>query len=367
MKSESGRMRAQMSRLPTNLNLNKRSSTVDLGAAGEGLNLTASSLSRGGLILGVLLLATVIFVVKNIGEERQFAALLTKAEPGWLLVGLICQAGTYLCAAGVWCLTLNRSGENVSLLSLAPLGVAKLFIDQIIPTAGVGGSLLVVRGLVRRGAPRRLATAALLIDILSFYGAHALAVAIAIVILWLRQELHPIVLVLATVFSVVAVVVPLAILWLTRRAEPHLPGWIERLPGVNRLLANVADAPREVLRDRQLFWQATLLQFAIFTLDAATLDCMLRAIGHPSRPDAVFASFSMAVVAATVSLIPRGLGVFEGSSVMMLRFLNIPIEVALAATLLLRAYSLWLPMIPGLLITKRENLRGHNGSGAGLS
>jgi hypothetical protein len=60
--------------------------------------------------------------------------------------------------------------------ALIPLGLAKLFVDQVVPTAGVGGTLLVVHGLIRRGVPQGLATAALLMDLLSFYAAHGLAI-----------------------------------------------------------------------------------------------------------------------------------------------------------------------------------------------
>jgi uncharacterized protein (TIRG00374 family) len=309
------------------------------------------------VLFGLLLLTAVILVVKNLGEERKFVGLVSNARPLWLLAGFAYQVITYVCAAGVWWIVLNNSGVRISLRSLAPLGLAKLFIDQVIPTAGVGGSVLVVRGLVRRGAPNGLATAALLIDLLSFYAAHTIAVVAAILILWAHQELHPVVLALATMFSLVAVAIPLLILWLTRPGERISPNWLRRIPGVGRVLDQIIEAPAEITRNRRLLFHTTILQLAIFTLDAATLDAMLRAIGHPTRPDAVFAGFSMAVVAATVSLIPGGLGAFEGSSVLMLRFLNIPIEAGLAATLLLRGFTLWLPMGPGLIISRREQLK----------
>jgi uncharacterized protein (TIRG00374 family) len=313
--------------------------------------------SPAGMLFGLLLLAAVIFVVKNLGEERRFVELLAKAQPLWLLAGLAYQVTTYFCAAGVWWIVLKKSGVRIPLRSLAPLGLAKLFVDQIIPTAGVGGSVLVVRGLVGRGASNGLATAALLTDLLSFYAAHAIAVGVAILMLWAHQELHPVVLALATVFSIVAVAIPLSILWLTRPGERNSPKWARSIPGVSRLLDRIVEAPAEITRNERIFLQTTILQLAIFALDAATLDAMLRAIGHPTRPDAVFAAFSMAVVAATVSLIPGGLGAFEGTSVLMLRFLNIPIEAGLAATLLLRGFTLWLPMAPGLIISRRENLK----------
>jgi hypothetical protein len=56
--------------------------------------------------------------------------------------------------------------------------------------------MLVVHGLVRRGVPLPLATAALLVDLLSFYAAHALAVLLALGIIWVHHDLPPVLLTL---------------------------------------------------------------------------------------------------------------------------------------------------------------------------
>jgi uncharacterized membrane protein YbhN (UPF0104 family) len=45
---------------------------------------------------------------------------------------------------------------------------------------------------------------------------------------------------------------------------------------------------------------------------------------------------------------PLGLGTFEAASIAMLHVVGIGLEGALTATLLLRACTLWLPMLPGL-------------------
>jgi uncharacterized membrane protein YbhN (UPF0104 family) len=44
-------------------------------------------------------------------------------------------------------------------------------------------------------------------------------------------------------------------------------------------------------------------------------------------------------VVATVGPIPLGLGVFEGASVAVLHLTGVPVEAALAATLLLRGFT----------------------------
>jgi hypothetical protein len=38
----------------------------------------------------------------------------------------------------------------------------------------------------------------------------------------------------------------------------------------------------------------------------------------------------------------------------MLSFLDVPIEAALAATLLLRGFTFWIPMLPGIWLARRE-------------
>jgi uncharacterized protein (TIRG00374 family) len=77
-------------------------------------------------------------------------------------------------------------------------------------------------------------------------------------------------------------------------------------------------------------------------------------VGYHAHPAAVFASFVFAQVAATVLLVPGGLGTFEASAVAMLALFRVPVEVALTATLLLRGFTYWLPMAPGFWLSRRE-------------
>ena len=84
---------------------------------------------------------------------------------------------------------------------------------------------------------------------------------------------------------------------------------------------------------------------------------MLLAIGVTAAPPDVFASFVLASIAATLAPVPIGLGAFEGTAVAMLRLSGIDLEAALTATLMLRGLTVWIPMLPGLWMARRE-LRG---------
>jgi uncharacterized membrane protein YbhN (UPF0104 family) len=76
----------------------------------------------------------------------------------------------------------------------------------------------------------------------------------------------------------------------------------------------------------------------------------------------VFASFMIASVAATVGPTPLGLGTFESVCVATLTLVGVSLEAAPTATLLLRGLTFRLPMLPGLLIARRELRRDGDGA-----
>lgn len=308
---------------------------------------------RWGWVPGVvLLLAFITFVLARHTEEERFLRLLRQARPGWLGVALLFQAATYVCDGVLWKHVLARTGVRTSVWGLARLSLMKLAFDQFIPTAGIGGSLLVARGLRKQGASSGAAVAAILITLLCFYAAQALSVGSSLAFLWSREELNGLVQWMATAFSAVAIVVPVIILLVAGRQHGQPGRWMRRVPGMAALLRAMSEVPPRLLRDPRLLSEGTLLQAAIFVLDAATLGALVRALGESVALSTVFVSFMMASVAQTVSFLPGGVGTFEAASVAMLTFLGVPVEAALTATLLLRGLTLWIPLLPGFYLLR---------------
>ncbi len=309
---------------------------------------------------GVLLLAGLFAVVSHLGEGRKFALQLEAARPAWILVAALLQAATYVAAAAVWQRVLRRGRGRCTVRSLVPVAVARLFVDQVLPTAGFGGRLLVVKALQKRKVHTRLAVAAILVDLLTLYAAFAVCVIASLAIVaWLR-DLNRLVLLLAGLFPIFALSIPAAVLWLSRgrKRDREPPRWVRFVPRAGDLLKQVASAPRRLVRNRAILLEDVALQLLIFVLDAATLWATLRAVGFHAHPAAAFASFVFAQVAATVLLVPGGLGTFEASAVAMLALFRVPVEAGLTATLLLRGFTYWLPMAPGFWLSRREIRNG---------
>ena len=307
----------------------------------------------------LLLVGLAVFALRQV-EWESFTEIVQRAEPRWLLVAVALQLGTYLLAAATLQRGIKASGVSRSLFGLVPLGLAKLFVDQVVPTGGLGGTVLVVRALERRGVSRGVATAAVVVNTLAFYASYALAVAWALVLLWMRHGISRTILVLVTLFAIYAVAMPVPILWIVYGGRTR-PAWLDRIPGLMKAIRSMEETPTSTLRHPMLFLESVVLQLGIIVLDALTLDVLLRSIGHPAGFNVLFVSFVLASIAATLSLLPGGVGSFEAGSVAAMRYLGVPLHVALTGTLLLRVLTLWIPMIPGIWFARHEMVGGESG------
>jgi uncharacterized protein (TIRG00374 family) len=304
--------------------------------------------------VGLLGFLALIFAVLHFGSLERVVALARSARPAWLLLAVVVQAATYVCAALVWRQALKRAGNPRSLRTLVPLGMAKLFTDQVLPSGGISGTMLVVSGLIRRRVPAKVAMAAMLAGLVSYDIGYLIVVLASAGILWLHSRTNLALLSGVAVFAIITVTIPTAVLGLKRWGDRQPVAWVGKVLGMTALFRALVEAPTDLLHSPGLLIETTCLQLGIFALDALTLWLAFNAIGEVPEVWVVFVSFAIASMVATIGPIPIGLGTFEAGSVGMLSFLGVSIEAALAATLLLRALTFWLPMVPGLWLARRE-------------
>jgi uncharacterized protein (TIRG00374 family) len=320
------------------------------GLLGKGSRLRSLGLWAMGLVGFV----AVVLVALHFGSLQRMLELARSARPGWLLVAFVAQGATYLSAAFVWRQALQCAGHPLPLRALVPLGIAKVFTDQVLPSGGISGTMLVVRGLIRRRVPAGIAMAAMLVGLVSYDGAYLIVVLASASALWIQHRMNLPLVIGVAIFVVVTIAVPAAVLALKRWGQRKPIAWVSKCLGGTALLQELTDAPTELLRSPWLLMQTVALQLAIFLLDAMTLWLAFNAVGEVPALWVVFVSFAIASMVATIGPIPVGLGTFEATSVGMLSLLGVSIEAALAGTLLLRGLTFWLPMLPGLWLARRE-------------
>jgi uncharacterized protein (TIRG00374 family) len=305
-------------------------------------------------LLALLLIAGVVVAALHWGDVEQFAALVSHSQPLWLLAAAAVQLLTYVALALQWRQVLRAADCRAPFGKLLGLTVSKHFADQMVPTAGMSGNVVVVDRLQAIGASRAVALATLIITIIAYYASYGVVSFIALILLWLHGHTSWVVIGLIGASLGLSGAVPALALWLQRKGAEAIPGWLRRIRTVRELFEMIKEAPTRLVRSERLIAECALLNGAVFALDGLTMQFCLFALGVQSSFSAAFSAFIMASIVVTLGPIPMGLGSFEAVSIAMLRAMGVPFEAALSATLLFRGYTLWVPLVPGMIAARRQ-------------
>ncbi|MEG8018487.1 lysylphosphatidylglycerol synthase transmembrane domain-containing protein [Sphingomonas sp. LR55] len=320
--------------------------------------MSVATLWRGALrhigwVLGLAVIAIVVGAVLRIGDLHAFATMLENARPGWLLVALGLQATTYASVAAGWKIVLRQTNTPQPLRRLYPIAVGKLFADQVLPVAGMGGNMFLVDRLTALGVKRGNAVATLLVAMIGFYAAYGVCAVAMLVTLWIKGLASIWIVGFVLVFLAVATAIPGLALWIRRRGRRPVSSTLARFASIRALVGIVGEAPKRLLVDRQLIVRVAGVNGLVFLADAASLMVCFLALGQPVGFPVAFVAVMTASMIATLGPIPLGLGTFEAGATGMLALMGVPVEAALAATLLLRVFTLWLPLVPGFALIRR--------------
>jgi len=305
-------------------------------------------------LLALLLIAGVVIAVLHWGDVKKFAALVTHAKPMWLVAAAAAQLLTYVALAIEWALVLRLAKCRRPFGKLLGLTVAKHFADQMVPTAGMSGNVVLVDRLKEISGSRPVALATLIMTIIGYYASYGFASLLALGLLWWHGQTSWVVIALISASLGLSAAVPALALWLHRKGAKAIPRWLRRIRTVCELFEMISEAPTRLVRNNRLIGEVTLLNASVFLLDGLTMQLCLFALGLHVPFGIAFSAFIMASIVVTLGPIPMGLGSFEAVSIGMLRAMGVPFEAALSATLLFRGYTLWVPLIPGMFAARRQ-------------
>lgn len=305
-------------------------------------------------LFGLLLFSALVGIVARLGDLERFVGLVQQVDLRWLFACALLQAGTYLCEGMAWKAFLDRCGHRLPLAGLLPLSLAKLFSDQAVPSAGISGSAFFLAALHRRGVPPATALACALYEAAAHFAAGAVLAGCNLLVLVGQRGARHWLLATTGVFIAAQAGVPLALWYLRRHGRLPAEALARRLPRLHDWIRLAREAAAARAPRPRLFAGLVAFRAAIVLLDAATLWAILRGLGQEAPFARVFSGFVTASMAMSLSPVPLGLGPFEASCVAMLHDAGIGVEAGLAATLLLRGMTTWLPMLPGVWLVRRE-------------
>jgi len=324
-------------------------------------------------IAGTALVIGISVVALRFSEAEEIALVAERAQPWWLLSAFALQAGTYAAQGEIWRAICKAVSFPLSRPAAFQLSLAKLFIDQALPSAGISGTAAVAKHLEDRGMAKPAVMAGVVVNLTSYFATYVLLLLLALLLLPLSGSERRAVMLAALVFIVCSVALVIAMLILPGRVrlERVRVGAVGRLAQVRPLKSLASffeEADATLVRQPRLLLTASVCQVAIMLLDAATIWVLIEALGAAASAVAVFSSFMISNLFRALGVLPGGLGTFEASSVLTLGVVGVPLPVALSATLLFRGLSFWLPMLPGVWLSRRLfGVRHRDSSGVSVN
>jgi len=263
---------------------------------------------------------------------------LQDANLAWILGAVLASTATYFAAA------LALSGSLADPLPFGPnlaVQLASSFASIAAP-AQVGGVALKGRFLQRRGVDSAVAVAAIGLNTVAAFLVHV-AILVAFVLWAGSGDLSKISLPSGGTIGLIAG--GLAVMLAVTAALPIGRRFLRDtvLPAVRRSAQGIAEVARRPLRLGALIGGSAGITLSY----AAALIASVYAFHGDLPASAVAIVFLIGAVVQSVAPTPGGLGAAEAAYIGGLTAIGLPSERAVAAVLLFRLLTFWLPVLPG--------------------
>ncbi len=315
------------------------------------------------LLLGLVL--AVVAVVTLLPGLEGLRTRLSRAEPGWLLLGaglkLLSGLGYVAVFRMVFC---RRMSWRVSY----QIGMSELGANALFPTGGAGGLALGAWALRRGGMPgseiaRRTVAFFLLTSVANVAGVIIVGIGLAVRIFPGESDL------LLTVVPAAIAAMSIAGALLAGQAAPRLHRRLERMEDRGeasrrsrvalQILIAVADGVKEavaLLREANPWLLGGMVAYLVF--DVMVLWATFRAFGAAPPLAIVWIAYLIGELGGLIP-VPGGLGGVDAGLVGTFVVYGVPITSAASAVLAYRAIALWVPAILGAaaFVSLRRTLR----------
>lgn len=258
-------------------------------------------------------------------------------------------------------------GIRQGITALARLAIAANFVNQVAPSAGVGGMAVFVTQMPRNGRTSAVIAVGTLLFLVFEYIGLLTIIFVGLLILGFYNSLN-ITEVIAFILFLALAAALTGLLILAARSQNKLAAALTWLgENINRLLrpllhrnvfevdkaaALAAEAAEGIsaLKHVRLGWLRPLVltfisKFLLITILA--LVCL--SFNTECSIAKLIAGFSIAYLFVIISPTPSGMGFVEGAMTITLHSLDIPLESAAVITLSFRGITFWLPFFLGMI------------------
>jgi len=318
-----------------------------------------------GLAFAVVSLSALYIVLPSIAGLGDTWRRLDNGEPGWLTAGLILEIASFFCYVALFRGVIGHEA-GIGWAQSYRITLASLAATRLLAAGGIGGIALTAWALRREGLRRAVVAQRMATMLILLYAVYMGAVVLSG--LGLRIGIlsgpSPVAFTLIPAALAGLIIVAGLLIGYFGGELRQVTGRLRHPSGWERLRAALATVPTTLaegvrgaiatLREHPLngLWAVGWWGF-----DIAVLWACMHAFGSPPPAGVIVASYFIGMTANLLPL-PGGIGGVEGGMIGALIAFDVPGGLAIVSVLSYRAFSFWLPTIPGaiayLSILRRE-------------
>jgi uncharacterized membrane protein YbhN (UPF0104 family) len=317
-----------------------------------------SLLTLGGFLIASL--AALYFLLPKLAGLQDTWHRIEDGSPYWMIVALVFTVGMFGGYVAMFRGVFLRAGAgtHIGWRASYQITLAGLAASRIFAAGGAGGLVLQAWALRRAGMPkRRVADTTLSFLILTYF---PYVVALIVVGLGLRMGIFPgeapfALTVVPAIFAGIALAVGLAIALVPTDLQRRAGDLGGRFGRVGRWIQKLANAPasasagmRDAIAHVRSGDPALLGAIAFWGFQIAVLWAAFHAFGEPPPLAVLIQAFFVGMLGNLLPM-PGGVGGVEGGMIGALAAFGVDSGLAVVAVLVYRAFTFWLPLIPGVI------------------
>lgn len=307
----------------------------------------------------VTLTLLVVVVIAAWGDIREAFGYLGKVNLWILALMLPAQIISYL-ATGEMIFSYLRAKGNIrdlNVLKVTRMSLELNFVNHVFPSGGAAGVAYFSWLLGRHGVSSGRATMAQIVRFALTFVSFVLLLVVALAVLIIDHSVDRMIILLSLLLVVLAVggtIGGMFLLsskrrleafsaWLTRFAN-RVVSWATRRRKTHVVKEGVISAFFDdihedyiaIRRDKKILIKPFLWSLLANLMDVALIYIAFWSFGVTVNPAIIFIAFGLSSIASAVAVTPGGAGVYEAVMVAFLGSAGVPLEVAIAGTLLAR-------------------------------
>ncbi len=315
---------------------------------------------RQAVVFGIFVFSAIAFLYFGLPRLAGFGETwerLQHGSPGWLVVAAGLECMSFVGYVWLFRTVFVRERTRVDWKASYQITLAGVAATRLFAAAGAGGIALTAWALRRSGMERRTVACRMVAFIVLLYTVYGLGLLVGGLGLYTGMFGGGgsfAITVVPAVFGAGALLIGYGLAFVPGDLDRRMKQWATGHGRFSRLIARLATAPAAVaagvrvavamIRDREI---GVLGGAVWWGFDIATLWASFHAFGSDPPPIAVIVvAYFVGMLGNTLPL-PGGIGGVDGGMIGAFAAFDVNFGYATVAVLAYRAFSFWLPTIPG--------------------